>query len=226
MADEILKRDQNTITVLGGVTDNAAQDIKMLRVDPTTKRLLVSASGGGLSLETDGTPNGDQSLLNLAAGTNITLTDNGTGTVTIDAGGGSTDISCRVYQTGTSALTGSWVTCAFAAEDFDTDTMHDNSTNNSRITFTTAGKYCVGGVINIDGANGTDNIGTRVRLNGSTVIVQSKVGASGALSAPQGVSVSTIYNFSASDYVELQGNAPTLNSSGDAQTNFWAYKIA
>lgn len=45
MADEILSRDQNHVTVLGGITDNVAQEIKMLRVDPTTKRLLVSATG-------------------------------------------------------------------------------------------------------------------------------------------------------------------------------------
>ena len=41
-------------------------------------------AGGGIVLQTDGTPNGDQTLLNLAAGTGINLTDNGTGTVTID----------------------------------------------------------------------------------------------------------------------------------------------
>lgn len=45
MANEILNRDQNHITVLGGVTDNVAQDVTMLRVDPTTKRLLISATG-------------------------------------------------------------------------------------------------------------------------------------------------------------------------------------
>lgn len=45
MADEILRRDQNHITVLGGVTDDANQYVTMLRVDPTTKRLLVSATG-------------------------------------------------------------------------------------------------------------------------------------------------------------------------------------
>lgn len=45
MAGEILKRDQNTITVLGGITDDSNQFITMLRVDPTTKRLLVSATG-------------------------------------------------------------------------------------------------------------------------------------------------------------------------------------
>ncbi len=43
--DEILKRDQNFITVLGGVTDDSNQNITMLRVDPVTKRLLVSAIG-------------------------------------------------------------------------------------------------------------------------------------------------------------------------------------
>lgn len=49
--------------------------------------------GGGASilLETNGTHNGSQSILNLIAGSNITLTDNGTGGVTIaSSGGGST----------------------------------------------------------------------------------------------------------------------------------------
>ena len=41
-----------------------------------------------LLIETDGTPNGSQSLLNLVAGTNVTLTDDGAGNVTIDASGG------------------------------------------------------------------------------------------------------------------------------------------
>lgn len=47
--DEILKRDQNFVTVLGGITDDADQDITMLRVDPISKRLLVKATGGGSS---------------------------------------------------------------------------------------------------------------------------------------------------------------------------------
>ncbi len=42
-----------------------------------------------LTLQTNGTPNGSQSLLNLVSGTNITLTDNGSGSVTIDATGSS-----------------------------------------------------------------------------------------------------------------------------------------
>lgn len=43
MTDEVLKRDQNFVTVLAGVSDDVDKDIIMLRVDPITKRLLISA---------------------------------------------------------------------------------------------------------------------------------------------------------------------------------------
>jgi hypothetical protein len=51
---------------------------------------LLNASDlvGGPSLSTDGVLNGTQTALNLEAGTNITLTDDGLGTVTIDSSGG------------------------------------------------------------------------------------------------------------------------------------------
>lgn len=47
MASEILQRDQNHVTVIGAITDNAAQEIRMLRVDPVTNRVLVSVTGAG-----------------------------------------------------------------------------------------------------------------------------------------------------------------------------------
>lgn len=43
MANEVLKRDQNDVTVLGAVTNDSDQFIKMLRIDPATGRLIVSA---------------------------------------------------------------------------------------------------------------------------------------------------------------------------------------
>lgn len=46
MAD-IISRDQNHVTTLAGVTDDANLAVTMLRVDPVTKRLLVSATGSG-----------------------------------------------------------------------------------------------------------------------------------------------------------------------------------
>ncbi len=45
MADEILKRDSNRITVLGGITDDSNQEIRMLRVDPVTGALKIVDSG-------------------------------------------------------------------------------------------------------------------------------------------------------------------------------------
>lgn len=88
--DEIIKRDENYVTVLAGVTNDSDQDVTMLRVDPITKRLLVAASGGGSSilLQTNTVDNVLQTKLNLIAGTNVTLTSDAFGGVTIDATGG------------------------------------------------------------------------------------------------------------------------------------------
>jgi hypothetical protein len=48
-----------------------------------TFAMLSDITGGGLDLEVNGTPNGDQTLLNLIEGVNIDIADNGTGGVTI-----------------------------------------------------------------------------------------------------------------------------------------------
>jgi hypothetical protein len=52
-------------------------------------RGVGSGGGGGLLLQTNGVNNGNQSKLNLVAGTGATLTDSGTGNITITATGGS-----------------------------------------------------------------------------------------------------------------------------------------
>ncbi len=86
MADEIIKRDQNFVTVLAGVTDDSDLDIQMLRVDPITKRLLVKSTGGSsISLLTNGIPNDSQTILNLVQGTNMTINDLGGGIIEFSA---------------------------------------------------------------------------------------------------------------------------------------------
>lgn len=132
---------------------------------------------------------------------------------------GSTFIGCRVYQTGATALTTSWVSCAFAAEDFDTNTMHDNSTNNTRITIAVSGKYVIGGVVSV-----TSNtiVGARIRLNGSTILGRQVQGNS---AQTEGACVTAIYDLVAGDYIELQGLASSLSTTGDTNTNFWAYLV-
>ena len=64
--------------------------------DLTAESTFISAitnivtTGGGLPLETNGTPNGDQGLLNLVQGTGMTITDDGLGNITFDATGSGT----------------------------------------------------------------------------------------------------------------------------------------
>lgn len=51
--------------------------------------LDTGGSGSSILLETNGVPNGDQTVLNLVEGTNMTITDDGMGNITFDATGGS-----------------------------------------------------------------------------------------------------------------------------------------
>lgn len=46
MSDEILKGDQNHYRVMAAVTDDSNENIRMLRVDPTTDALVVTGGGG------------------------------------------------------------------------------------------------------------------------------------------------------------------------------------
>lgn len=147
----------------------------------------------------------------LTVGTGLTLT---TGQLS------ATSTRCRVYQTGATGLSTTWTALAFGAENFDTDVMHDNSTDNTRITFNTAGTYVVGGIV---GTTSNAVVGARVRLNGSTILATQRQGNSGA---NESANVSTIYTFAQNDYIELQGYAgSSVNSFGDSQCSFWAYLI-
>lgn len=83
--DEILKRDQNHVTVLAGVTDDSDQDITMLRVDPISKRLLIKANFSGSVVTSLNGLTGD---ITLAAGSNITITPSGNNLTIASTGGG------------------------------------------------------------------------------------------------------------------------------------------
>lgn len=133
------------------------------------------------------------------------------------------DISCRVKQSSiTSVTSGSYTSVAFQAEDFDTNTMHDNATNNSRITITTTGKYAIGATVQF--TVGAKSVGGYLLLNNTTKIAYSFSG--NGVNSLTGFSLSTIYSFTAGDYIEVfASTSSTDNTSGDTGTNFWAYKI-
>jgi len=131
------------------------------------------------------------------------------------------DISCRVYQSSAGATgSSSMTTQSFQVEDFDTDEMHEGVTNPSRITIKTAGKYMVGGTIKI---TSNRDIDVQILLNGTTIIAG---GGFPYLNISPHASTSTFYNFAVNDYIELQGASNGAGvTSGDALTNFWAYKV-
>jgi hypothetical protein len=138
--------------------------------------------------------------------------------------GGSTDYSVRLTKSAAQSIGTIRTALTFDQEDFDTDTMHDNSTNNTRITFTHAGKYMVGGIVC---TNANAVAGAAIRLNGGNEIAFVAMGNAGQ-DVNGGAIVQTIYSFAANDYVELWGQLGSTQNvrAGVDGCQFWAYKIA
>lgn len=92
-----LAGDTNFTTVLAGDTNFITE----LENNPTfvTAITTIVTTGGGVLFQTEGTDNGDQAKLNLIAGTNMVITDDGMGNITFDAtgGGGSGEVVRKTF---------------------------------------------------------------------------------------------------------------------------------
>ena len=119
---------------------------------------------------------------------------------------------CMATRNGTQSTPNTTFTAVeFNGPDrYDTDAMHDPASNNTRITFNTAGVYVVQGEMYWD-ANATGARLARIRLNGATTLNTSIVPNTGP---SDGVAtlVGCTYEFAASDYIELL----SYQSSGGA----------
>lgn len=142
-------------------------------------------------------------------------------------------VGVRAYANAVTAVaTGTWTSIALAAERFDTDTFHDNVTNNSRLTVPAGqgGYYAIGGTVEFAANTLGTGRGGRIFLNGTTRIgsVFAAVVNSGSI-APR-LLVASLYALSAGDYVELQGwqdsggSLNTQNTANDA-VEFWMHKV-
>lgn len=124
------------------------------------------------------------------------------------AGGGTE--CCRIFHNANIVVpSGIWTAVPANSERFDTDNMHDNAVNNSRITFNTAGKYLVwhNGWWNVNVAAGSRL--AFIRLNGVTLIGGWSDGVHIAGNAVTHACL-TIWDFSVGDYIE----AVVLQNSG------------
>jgi hypothetical protein len=125
-----------------------------------------------------------------------------------------TDI-CYASRTSNQTITTSTVTVvAMDYEAYDTNTMHDTSTNNSRITIKTAGKYYVQAYAHW----GSNNTGLRqayIKLNGTSFPVTDTIDAA-LVTGQDTQNIATILNLAVNDYVEL---VVWQNSGGDLALN-------
>lgn len=135
--------------------------------------------------------------------------------------------ACRVYHSANQNIpTVTTTALAFNSERFDTDTMHDTATNNSRITIKTAGVYAVAAGVWF-AANGLGNIREAwIQVNGATRIAEdcrAPVGGGGGTR----IALSTIYKLAVNDYLEViayqdSGSTVAADAFGAAAPEFSA----
>lgn len=106
----------------------------------------------------------------------------------------------RVYHSADQTLTtGVITTLAFDSERYDTDSIHDTVTNNSRLTCKTAGKYIIAGGAAF-AANGASDRSLFIWFNQTVYIAYHEIGHGGF----NPLTVSTIYELAVNDFVELR----------------------
>lgn len=143
-------------------------------------------------------------------------------------GGASGVYGCHVYHDANQSLTtATETTVAYNQELFDTDTMHDPASNNSRITFTTAGKYFVGANMSFDG-HATGYRYVNLRTGGSAI-----VGSITAISAGAGqgtnMNICIYISVTAAAYIECRayqnsGGALNVVTGTQYSPEFYAFK--
>jgi hypothetical protein len=149
---------------------------------------------------------------------------------------GVTDISCRIHTTQAQVLVDGTEAAVIFEDDagdnnsYDTDNMHHHSTYNTRITFTTAGKYFGAFNVEFQNASGGERR-LQVRVNGGS---GTRIGKS-KLSYPDGndhdaLQVVWNYEADAGDYIECwayqnSGADKNINWDGISYPHGWATRI-
>lgn len=137
--------------------------------------------------------------------------------------------SARVFHNAAQSINNNTTTIlAFNSERFDTDTIHDTVTNNSRLTCKTAGKYIVSATIGF-ASNATGVREVDVKLNGTTNIarrIENAVNGDNHYTT-----VDSLYDLAVNDYLEIavvqtSGGALNVLSSGNSSPEFGMVRVA
>lgn len=137
--------------------------------------------------------------------------------------------ACRVFHNAAQSIAhNTATTLAFNSERYDTDTMHDNVTSNSRITIKTAGVYSLSTNIRWQSAAGNSTRLVRILLNNATTIAETQIdGATGAIE----MIASCDYKLAVSDFIEtqvyqFQGGSLNIEAVGNLSPEFSASWVA
>jgi len=139
------------------------------------------------------------------------------------------NVAVRVtHSVNQSISTGTNTIVAFDTERWDTDSIHDNVTNNSRLTAVTAGKYVISTNIQWqDFGSSKFNVEVHILLNGSTKIAESRrKQRSTAI-----MSLDCVYDLGINDYVEVRvkqdtGSSKNVIASAQRSPEFMMQRIA
>lgn len=141
----------------------------------------------------------------------------------------------RAYMASNSASIASATITALAmdSERFDNSSLHSTSSNTSRITFATAGRYLIGASVDATPAHSSSTYMYNeivLRINGTTYIARDSnyiPGDSATFSLYQ--SQSSFYSFAANEYVEVMwrqdnngATAKVITAASAYSTELWA----
>jgi hypothetical protein len=183
----------------------------------------VAIGGGGSSpLTTKGDLYGFSTLdARIPIGANDTvLTADSTQTLGLKwatPASGSTFVGASAYRSGNfSTATGVYTAIQFNAENFDTNTFHDNTTNNTRMTIPAgkAGKYLITCTVGWQ-INTTSDRRIGIYKNGGALLFTDRIAPSSV--DDTAVSSSVVADLAVADYLEVlafQGTGGNLNVLG------------
>jgi hypothetical protein len=115
-------------------------------------------------------------------------------------------VGVRVNKSaGQSLVTNTFTVATWDQEDFDTNSMHDNVTNNSRLTVPSGkgGYYLITGVMSY-ATNGTGYRRSFFTKNGVFANIGANTQINGSTGQPETLTSSFVVALSAGDYVEMQ----------------------